>query len=94
VVLYSHQDLRVVFQVVVTPITDLSATTSDFMEHLHIIKKECVVLFLLLISMTYFLKKALFCYTFSAPSSFFASKHAQQIFHKCFVSQEIRTVVN
>lgn len=35
VVLYSHQDLRVVFQVVVAPVTDLIATTSDFMEHLH-----------------------------------------------------------
>jgi hypothetical protein len=40
VVLYSHQDLRVVCQVVVAPDTDLSATTSDFMEHLHRIKNS------------------------------------------------------
>lgn len=49
---------------------------------------------LLLLSVTSFLKKDLFCYTFSEPSIFFASKHAQQIFHKYFMSQEIRIVVN
>lgn len=81
---------------VVARVTDLSATTSDFMENLHTVKNSVWFYVSVTFVCDIFFKERFILLHISEPSVFlfFALKHAQQIFHKCFMSQEIRIVVN